>query len=85
MDKLDIKKNIHDLEYQHILNLQNLVLGIIGALMIGIILLDPLPSGWLLKENIIFMLVIFAFIFFLYFRKRLRLKIDAIKRMKLDV
>lgn len=84
MDKIDIQKNIHDLEYQHLLNMQNIFLGFIGATIITVLFLPQLPENWT-KENIIFLLVFLAIIFFFYFREELKKKIETIKRINLAI
>ncbi len=83
MDKTDIQKNIHDLEYQHLLNMQNIFLGFIGAVIITVLFLPQLPKTSPPKEDLIFLLVILAVVFFLYFHKQLKEKIDIIRRIGL--
>ena len=79
MDKIDIQKNIRDLEYQHLLNMQNIFLGFIGAAIITVLFLPQLPQNWPPKEDTIFLLAFLAVIFFFYFREELKEKIEAIQ------
>ncbi len=82
MNKREIDKNVKDLEYQHLLNMQNIILGFIGAAIITVLFLQSLPTNWPNKENTIFLLFFLALFFFLYFRKELRKKLESIKSLK---
>lgn len=82
MNKNDIDKNIIDLEYQYLLNLQNLILGFIGAAIITVSFSPILPANWPSKEDIIFILVFIALIFFFYFNVKLDKKLKSIKKIK---
>jgi undecaprenyl pyrophosphate phosphatase UppP len=81
MNKNAIRKNIKDLEYQTILNLQNIVLGIIGTAIVSLLFVQEIPKNWPSKENIIFTLIFMGLIFFFYFNKRLNEIISHIKRI----
>jgi len=85
MNKTDIQKNIHDLEYQYLLNVQNIFLGFIGATIITAIFFPNFPDTWPSKENIIFLLVFIAILFFFYFREELKGKIEDIKEINLTI
>lgn len=82
MDDKDIKKNIIDLEYQYILNAQNVWMGFIGALIITAIFLDPFPENWPSRIETLFLLIMTAFLLFIYFNKKLKNKRESINRIR---
>lgn len=81
MNEEDIRKNVHDLEYQHLLNMQNIVLGLIGATLITVLFLSELPEKWPVKSDILFLLIILGLFFFLYFQNKLKEKVESIKKI----
>ena len=85
MDKIDIQKNIYDLEYQSLLNMQNIVFGIIAAIIIAVLFTTELPSNLPSKSNIFSLLSFIAVLFFFYFKGELRRKIDNIKNINKEI
>lgn len=63
-------KNLRDLRYNKILNLQNIILGSIGAALISVILSEKLPEG-LTKKDLIIVLILTAFFSLVHFSEKL--------------
>ncbi len=70
--KKEIKKNLYDLEYNRILNNQNVVFILVGTLVIGLIL-----SDYSIKFKVLTMLALLLFI--VYFRHAFNKKLKNIK------
>lgn len=66
-------KNIKDLEYNKILNQQNIVLVLIGTAIITVSLTNNLPQS---KSDIIIFLILVVIFFIVYFSQ----KLDKIKK-----
>ena len=79
-EKLKLK-NIRDLEYNHLLNKQNIFLILLGTAIISIsVSSDFLPKN-LTKINIIFTFFLFMLLVILYYGKRLKDKSDEIEKI----
>lgn len=81
MNAIDIRKNVLDLEYNHILNIQGIVFGFIAAFIISVSFISDLPDGWPDKMEVIVLLIFISLIFFNYFNK----KLESITRKILEL
>ncbi len=70
-------KNIKDLEYNHLLNKQNVFLIVFATAVISIILSDNFPEN-LSKWNLVFTFILAIILSLLYYGKRLEDKIKEI-------
>ena len=75
-----ILKNIKDLEYNHILNKQNVFLIFFGTSIISIILSEKLPED-VSKWGLVLAFVLAIVLSLLYFSKKLEDKINEIKNL----
>ncbi len=73
-------KNLRDLRYNKILNLQNIILGSIGAALISVIFSEKLPEG-LTKNDLIIVLILTAFFFLVYFSEKLEKIEEEIEKL----
>lgn len=78
-EKLKLK-NIKDLEYNHILNKQNVFLITFGTAIISIILSESIPRE-LTKGGLIFMFILGIILSLLYYGKKLEDKVGEIKNL----
>ncbi len=85
MNKEDKLKNLKDLEYSRILNLENIILAFIGGAIISIILLKPedLPTGLqnLKKSQMLMFLVLSIFFIVGVINYKLKQISDEIKEL----
>ena len=79
-DEKEKLKNIKDLEYNHILNKQNIVLGFVGTAIISVLLSEKMPQN-LSKWDIIFFLIIGGIISLIIFSKQLSKLIEDIREI----
>jgi len=73
-------KNIKDLEYNHLLNKQNIFLGLIGASILSVILTSELPNN-VNKTDVLILLILIGILVYIYFDNKLNKIIDYIKRI----
>jgi len=79
LNEFEKQKNIKDLEYNHLLNKQNISLILIGTAIITTLFTENLPLG-LSRDNLLLFLISVGIIFLWYFGKELnRVKEDIIK------
>lgn len=78
-DKLKLK-NIKDLEYNHILNKQNVFLIIFGTAIISTILSENLPED-ITKWNLVLTFILLIIISLLHYGKKLENKVEEIKNI----
>lgn len=71
MDATEKRKNIKDLEYNDVLNKQNIILVLVGTASFSVLLAEKLPAQLQLAE-IVIPLLLAGLISFLYFRKKLQ-------------
>ena len=76
-EKLKLK-NIKDLEYNHLLNKQNIFVIILGTAIISTILSNTLPGGET-KLGLIAMFVLIMVLSLLHYANKLKKKIEEIK------
>lgn len=76
-----ILKNIKDLEYNHILNKQNVFLVLFGTSVISIILSEKLPEN-ISKWGLVLAFILAIILSLLYFSKKLEEKIKEIKNLR---
>ena len=74
-------KNIRDLEYNHILDKQNISLILIGTAIISISINSELFPENLSKMGSISALILFMFLIILFYSKKLEKKVDEIKNI----
>lgn len=74
------EKNIKDLEYNHLLNKQNIALILIGTAIISITLTEKLPLNVTKADLLIFLFAV-AVGFLLYFGRKLEDKANEIKNL----
>lgn len=77
-EKLKLK-NIKDLEYNHLLNKQNVFLIIFGIAIISTVLSDKLPEGFT-KWGLVFAFILAIILSLLYYSKKLEDKLNEIKK-----
>ena len=75
MNETDKKKNLKDLEYNHILSKQNISLVLVGTAILYAVFTENLPID-VSRGNLIFLLVLIGIAFLWYFGKQL----DDIKK-----
>lgn len=75
-----ILKNIKDLEYNHILNKQNVFLVIFGTAVISISLSEKFPED-ISKWGLVLFCILAIILSLLYFSKKLENKINEIKTL----
>ena len=76
------EKNIKDLEYNNLLNNQNIMLVLIGTAIISVFLIDNLPDSLnIAKSDLLFLLVVIIIVVLLYYSKKLDEKLDEIKNL----
>jgi len=80
MDEKLKLKNIKDLEYNTILNKQNIFLIIFGTAIISIILSDKLPED-ITKWGLILAFILAIILFLLYYGRKLENKINEVKNI----
>ncbi len=73
-------KNIKDLEYNHLLNKQNIFVIILGTAIISTILSDKLPED-ITKGGLILAFILGIILSLLHYSKKLTDKIEEIKRI----
>ena len=73
-------KNIRDLEYNHLLNKQNVFLIVFATAIISIILSDKLPEN-LTKWGLILAFILAIILSLLHYSKKLEDKINEIKEI----
>ena len=73
-------KNIKDLEYNHLLNKQNIFVIILGTAIISIILSDKIPEN-ITKGGLILAFILGIILSLLHYSKELGDKIEEIKRI----
>ena len=78
-EKLKLK-NIKDLEYNHLLNKQNVFVITLGTAIISTILSEQLPEN-LTKWNLILAFILGLILSLLYYSRKIRDKIDEIKEI----
>ncbi len=78
-EKLKLK-NVKDLEYNHLLNKQNIFLIIFGTAIISTILSDKLPEN-MTKWGLILAFMLAIILSLLYYSKKLEDKINEIKKV----
>ena len=78
-EKLKLK-NVKDLEYNHLLNKQNIFLIIFGTAIISTILSDKLPEN-MTKWGLILAFILAIILSLLYYGKKLEDKINEIKKV----
>lgn len=78
-EKLKLK-NIKDLEYNHLLNKQNIISVIIGTAVISIVLSEKIPEGFS-KYGLIIALILTELFFLLHYSNKLEEKSQEIKEM----
>jgi len=81
LTKEEKEKNIKDLEYNHLLNKQNVFLGLIGAFIISVLFSNNLPEG-LDKKEILLFLILTGILAYTHFNQELNKIIDSIKKIK---
>lgn len=83
ISKLGKEKNIRDLEYSRLLSQQNLVLVLLGTCVISILLIDELPSDFTgtTRGGLIFILVVAAIGFLVFWDKKLEDKANEIRNL----
>jgi len=77
-DKILKLKNIKDLEYNHILNKQNVFVIILGTAIISTILSDKLPEN-ITKWGLVLAFILLIILSLLHYSKKLENKIKEIK------
>jgi len=76
------EKNIKDLEYNNLLNNQNIMLVLIGTAIISVFLIDKLPDSLnIAKPDLLFFLVVMIIVVLLYYSKKLEEKLYEIKNL----
>ena len=76
------EKNIKDLEYNNLLNNQNIMLVLIGTAIISVFLIDKLPDSLnIAKPDLLFFLVVMIILVLLYYSKKLEEKLYEIKNL----
>ena len=84
ISKEETEKNIKDLEYNRLLNKENIVLVLIGTAIISIILTEKLPESFrVTKFELLFFMFIALIIILLYFGKKLDEKTEELKNLYL--
>lgn len=78
VSKQDKEKNIKYLEYNLLLNKQNIILILVGTAIISITLSDKLPFG-LPKHGLIAILFLIGLIFLAYYSNKLEEKAQEIR------
>jgi len=78
-EKLKLK-NIKDLEYNHLLNKQNVLLIVFATAAISVVLSDNLPEG-LTKWGLVFTCILSIILSLLYYGKKLEEKLNEIKKV----
>ena len=73
-------KNIKDLEYNHLLNKQNVFIIIFGTAIISTILSDKLPEN-LTKWSLVLVFILAIIFSLLHYSKKLEDKINEIKNI----
>lgn len=85
MENKEKLKNIKDLEYNRLLNLENILLAFIGAAIISVILIKPedLPIQLqdIGKAQMLFYLALLIFIVFAFINAKLKQVTDEIKKL----
>ena len=74
------EKNIRDLEYNYLLNKENIALVLIGTAIISVILTEELPVS-IPKINVLIFLLIFGVGSLAYFSKKLENKAKEIRSL----
>ncbi len=81
-DEKDKEKNIKDLEYNHLLNKQNIFLGLIGTAIISVVLTEKIPEILnVTKNELLLFLFAIAVGVLLYFGKKLEDKTNEIREL----
>lgn len=81
MKDKDLKlKNIKDLEYNHLLNKQNVFLIIFGTAIISTILSDKLPEG-LTRRGLVLAFILAIILSLLHYSKKIEDKLGEIKNL----
>ena len=76
-----ILKNVKDLEYNHLLNKQNIFLIIFGTAIISTILSDTVPEG-ITKWSLVLAFIFAIILSLLYYGKKLEEKVEEIKEIQ---
>lgn len=76
----DKEKNILDLEYNLLLNKQNIALILVGTFIISVLLSENFPKG-ISKIGFVIILFLLGLIFLVYYSKKLEEKVIEIKSL----
>lgn len=80
MSKVQKEKNIKDLEYNRILNVQNIWVILLGTAIISVLLTNTLPLGTN-KGDIIFLLGVSLIAVLIYYPRKLEEKAKEIRKL----
>ncbi len=70
-------KNLKDLEFNEVLNKQNIVIVLLGSAIISLSLIERVPSTTILKKSEIILFLILTGLYFLFYFKN---RLDHIKQ-----
>lgn len=80
MDKKQKLKNLKDLEYNHLLNKQNIALVLVGTAFLYVLFTRDLPAE-IKRSDLIFFLILLGITFLWYFSKQLNKVKDEIEKL----
>lgn len=80
MNEQEKLKNLKDLEYNHLLNKQNIALVLTGTAIIYVIFAEKLPPN-LIKGNLLLFLIWMGIIFLWYFGRELNKIEEEIRKI----
>lgn len=80
MNETEKKKNLKDLEYNHILSKQNIALVLVGTAVLYAVFTENLPIN-VSRGNLILLLVLIGIMFLWYFGKQLNDVKNDIKKL----